>query len=115
MAHPRWKSPFPSEVTEVRLLAAPRRAVVSIACGADALDLHLNNPRPLSELSKALDSFEIVIYSRNDEERSQLEFGQFRVELWDEDCRIGAVECDSFEAVRQQQGPEAPVPEEGNE
>jgi hypothetical protein len=110
MTDPRWKSPFPSEVTEVRLLAAPRRAVVSIAWDTTAVDLHLMDPRPLTELCEALDCVEVVIFSRNDEEHNYLEFGQFRVEFWDEDTRIGAVECDSFE-VHDRRGAEKSVVE----
>jgi hypothetical protein len=97
----------------VRLLAAPRRAVVSIAWGSSAVDLHLADPRPLTELCEALDSVEVVIFSRNDEEHTHLEFGQFRVEFWDEDGRIGAVACDSFEVQRRQEADESAAEEAG--
>lgn len=52
--------------------------------------------------------------SKNDEEHNYLEFGQFRVELWDEDGRIVAVGCDSFE-VHEQQGARESAAEESHQ
>src|SRR5262245_38866596 len=75
----------------------PRTAVFEFQIGGRAISLTFTELQPVEQLTKVLDDcYEIRIYDRNVLEQNQLEFGRFRVELWDEDNVIGEFTADSF-------------------
>lgn len=90
-----------ARLAEVCITNQPRQAVLVVAGAAETVQLTLVNPRPLAPLCENLDDCcEIRIVDVNHDEKGHLEFGRFRVELWDEDNSIGELVCDEYSSTR---------------
>lgn len=88
-----WKSPYPSQIIEVRLAVQARTVIVVFNSGS----LTLEAPRDMASLFEHIDDcFELRIIDRNLEDQAQLEFGKYRLEVWDEDNPLVTVICDAY-------------------
>ena len=89
-----------SEVT-ISVTQTPREATVKFCLNdKEWHNLRFVNPRPPQGLMEFLDGcWGIRVIDRNTEENNQLEFGRFRVELWDEDNPISEFIVDGFEQL----------------
>jgi hypothetical protein len=82
----------------------PRAAVITCRIAGGDESLRLVNPQPLEPLVSVFEMMEpglsgIRIIDLNIRDKSQLEFGRFNVELWDEDGEVGTVIADAFEVM----------------
>ncbi|WP_309397030.1 hypothetical protein [Cerasicoccus maritimus] len=94
-AEPRWKSHYPiQEVDHVLLKSNSISVEFSTAQGKELL--RLVGPETPQHGSAFLYCQEIQIHDNNVEEGNSLEFGRWRVEIWDEDNPIDAFDCDEY-------------------
>jgi hypothetical protein len=76
----------------------PRQACVDFMLAGKSHSFRFENPEPLTSLMYFLDECcNVRIIDRNLEMPSWLEFGRYRVELWDEDDSITDFTVDGFE------------------
>ena len=90
------ESPYPSSVSSVLLTQYPRRVVITYTNSGIVYELRLENPDPLSAVVASLDAcyqFRVVDVD------GQLEFGRYKIEIWDEDNCYAEFRVDSFEQV----------------
>jgi hypothetical protein len=93
-----WTSAFPITLEEVRLFAQPRRAVLRLVGKGAPVEVTLVDPKPMSALADAFgDCCEVQIIDLRAAEKTQLEFGRYRVELWNDDNPIAELFCDEYD------------------
>ena len=91
-----FETPYPSCVSSVLVTQYPRRAIITFTNSETVFEFRLENPQPLSALTAALDEcyqFRVVDID------GQLEFGRYKIEIWDEDNCYAEFIVDSFEQV----------------
>ncbi len=74
----------------------PRRVVVTLTNGDVVYEFRLENPRPLANVAAAMDDcyqFRVVDLD------TQLDFGRYKIEIWDEDNDYAEFTVDSYEFV----------------
>ncbi|MEO8271004.1 MAG: hypothetical protein ABI557_14875 [Aureliella sp.] len=92
----KFETPYPSSVTRILLTQYPRVVVITFTNRDVVYELRFVNPQPLSEVVAALDDcyqFRVIDVD------GQLEFGRYRVEIWDEDNSFAEFTVDSFEQI----------------
>ena len=95
MSNYKLETPYPSCVTRVLLTQYPRVVVITFTNRDVVYELRCENPQPLSEVVAALDDcyqFRVI-------DNGQLEFGRYKVEIWDEDNSFAEFMVDSFEQI----------------
>ena len=89
-----FETPYPSRVSRVLLTQYPRRAVITLTSGDVIYEFRLDNPRPLADVTAAMDDcyqFRVVDLD------AQLDFGRYRIEIWDEDNSYAQFVVDAYE------------------
>ena len=89
-----FETPYPSRVSRVLLTQYPRRAVITLTSGDVVYEFRLDNPRPLADVTAAMDDcyqFHVVDLD------AQLDFGRYRIEIWDEDNSYAQFVVDAYE------------------
>ncbi|WP_149499990.1 hypothetical protein [Roseiconus lacunae] len=92
----KFETPYPSRVKSVQITQYPRVAVITFEHGDTIYELRCADPRPVTAVVAALDDcyqFRIMDIG------GQLEFGRYRVEVWDEDNDFAEFTVDSFEQI----------------
>jgi len=88
---------FLDDIT-IRVTQHPRQACVDFQFEGKLHSFRFENPEPLTSLMLLFDGcWNIRVIDRNLETQGWLEFGRFRVELWDEDNSITDFTVDRFE------------------
>ena len=89
-----FETPYPSRVSRVLMTQHPRRVVVTLNSGDVVYEFRLDNPRPLADVTAAMDDcyqFRVVDLD------TQLDFGRYRIEIWDEDTEYAQFTVDAYE------------------
>ena len=89
-----FETPYSATVASVLFTQYPRRAVITLTHDDIVYEFRLENPQPLSAVTSAFDEcyqFRVVDID------GQLEFGRYRIEIWDEDNCYADFTCDTFE------------------
>lgn len=91
-----YETPFGIDVLSVTIDARPRRATLRIEhCGTTSI-LTFENPSPISSFAGLFDDLERIRISDRNFYGSQLEFGRYDVQMWDEDTPYASFDCDRF-------------------
>jgi hypothetical protein len=97
MSEPVYVSPVQASVEAVRITGGPTVAVVTLSSFDGATEIEFVQPSPFKALESLIeDCSEIRVLDLNSEGANSLEFGRFRVELWDEKSTVDWFHCDSF-------------------
>ena len=79
---------------------SPVDATLELTMNGITHTFHFIRPQPLVPLLAVFEGFRSLrIIDRNREQQQFLEFGRYRIELRDEDNRIGKLTADAFEHV----------------
>jgi hypothetical protein len=75
-------------------------ATLTVHSHTQSYTFHLHNPRPLSSLVALFEEcYNLVLIDRNAEPNDYLEFGRYRMEIWDEERTIADLLVDSVEVT----------------
>ncbi len=88
-----FETPYSATVTSVLFTQYPRRVVITITHDDIVYEFQLENPQPLSAVTFALDE---CYQFRVEDIDGQLEFGRYRIEIWDEDNPYADFTVDSY-------------------
>ena len=91
-----FETPYPSRVSRVLMTQYPRRVVITLTSGDVVYEFRLENPQPLANVTRAMDEcyqFRVVDLD------AQLDFGRYKIEIWDEDNDYAEFTVDSYELV----------------
>lgn len=92
----KCETPYPARVTRILLTQYPRVVVFTFTNQDVVYELRCQNPQPLSEVVGALDGcFQFRVIDLN----HHLEFGRYKLEIWDEDNSFAEFTVDSFEQI----------------
>ncbi|MEP3480269.1 MAG: hypothetical protein ABJZ55_13545 [Fuerstiella sp.] len=89
-----FETPYPSNPDRVLFTQYPRRATIAFTHDDVVYEFRLENPQPLSAVTAALDDcyqFRVVDLD------PQLDFGRYKIEIWDEDNDYAEFIVDSYE------------------
>lgn len=99
MANYCFESPYGIVVTQLRATSSPNTATLVFEHNGAEYGFHCVDPRPLAAITDAFDDcWQIRVVDAN-ESGAQLEFGRFKVELWDEDNPYSDFVVDRFEQL----------------
>lgn len=86
-----------SEIS-LHITGFPRLVVIEYTLEGTRRSLRLENPSPLASLLSVFEEcYGFRIFDQNQSEGNQLEFGRYRVEIWDEDGSMAECVADRFE------------------
>ena len=91
-----FETPYPSNPTRLLITQYPRKATITFDNSGIVYELRLDDPKPLSNLTEALDDcyqFRVINIG------GQLEFGRYKIEIWDEDTSYAEFTVDAYELV----------------
>jgi hypothetical protein len=84
----------------IRITDQPRIATVDFEDGGKRRTFQFRNPEPLASVVQFIgDCWEFRVIDLNRLEGNSLEFGRYRVELWDEDSPFATFVADSCDEV----------------
>ncbi|REJ91614.1 MAG: hypothetical protein DWQ34_14305 [Planctomycetota bacterium] len=91
-----YETPYPIEVVRLLITGSPRTVVLYFTVDGRESALRLNNPQPLESVVQRFDECYQIRIVDSHSAGSQLEFGRYQVEIWDEDNPISEFRVDAF-------------------
>ncbi|QDV22902.1 hypothetical protein [Aureliella helgolandensis] len=93
-----YETPFGIDVLSVSIDARPRVATLTIQHRDVTSVLIFENPSPISSFAGLFEDLERIRISDRNFYGSQLAFGRYDVQMWDEDTPYASFDCDNFQA-----------------
>jgi hypothetical protein len=92
-----YESPFGIDVLSLTINARPRTATLVISHRGVVSTLVFDNPSPISSFGGLFDDLERIRIADRNFHGSQLDFGRYDVQMWDEEIPYGSFDCDRFD------------------
>ncbi len=93
-----FESPYGIEVTQFNVTRYPLMATIVFTYDGLDYGFLLANPSPLAAITEAFDDcYQIRVVDLNAGGNNYLEFGRYKIELWDEDNALAEIKADQFE------------------
>lgn len=92
-----YESPFDINVSYVNIRAQPRSATIGFEFRGKPTRLTVMGPKILSSIAGLFDELWQIRIADQNLKGSQLEFGRYEIQLWDEDGPYASFQCDNYE------------------
>ncbi|WP_442508368.1 hypothetical protein SH528x_007337 [Novipirellula sp. SH528] len=91
-----YESPFELEIKSVTVNARPRVVKVIVEHQGNIATFTFGNPSPIASLAGLFEELDRIRIADRNLFGSQLDFGRYDVQIWDEDNPFACFDCDDY-------------------